>query len=897
MLKLQSMRAHSKTVRFALILCLMAIVCMTAAETVAQADPIRVLVLPFEIHAEGELLYLQNQIADVLAQRLRQEGADALVLEEAQINAARNAIAAGFDQIRALAQTHRAQQVVWGSFTLIDQHFSLDARLMAVAPDAQPTRFFNQGRNLENLSNVAGELAAQIAMPLFERQTVVEVSVAGNQRIEADAIRRVVGTQAGSVYKPETLSNDLRAIYAMGFFDDVRVEAHAVAEGRAIVFHVKEKPTIRRINIRGNSFIKEEDIRDNLTINTGAILNIFRIYSNIEQIEVLYKNKNYHQIKVDYAIRQLDNNQADLDFLIEEGPKIYVTEIVFEGNRSFSDKALKKVIKLSEKGFFSLITSSGDLDRAQLDQDVARLNAFYSNQGYINVRIGEPQIDIEPEGIRVAIKIDEGAQFKVGRVDLTGDLILAREELLEKLRTPAQTYFNRETVRNDVLLLTDIYSDEGYAYADIAPRVSQDAEALVVDITFDVKKREQIILERIVIQGNTRTRDKVIRRELHVSEQDLFRGSALKRSIRDLYRLEYFEDIKVDTIRGSEEDKMVLLIDVTEKPTGTFSFGAGYSSEEKVFFMGSIAQRNLFGRGQTLDFGGQIGARTSLFSANFTEPYLFDTRLSTTLTAYNQERDYDTYERNSYGGGVLFGYPVADYTRFFWGYNLDQSTIDIRAGQEALVPDTIDELTGTNLTSSTNIRLVYDSRDRFFNTTQGSRHSLFLEYAGLGGQIGYNKAIAQTTWYMPLFRSLVGSVNAKVGMIEKNDDDKLLPDYEKFYLGGINSLRGFGYRGVHLTEINQAGNPVEVGGDRMIQLNLEILFPILAESGVYGVVFYDTGNVYDGGINLGDLRQSAGGGIRWLSPIAPIRVEYGYILDRREGESVGQVEFTLGGTF
>ncbi|MBR9982837.1 MAG: outer membrane protein assembly factor BamA [Desulfatitalea sp.] len=887
-----------RLIRHALLTLVAAAACLGATAAGAAETPTRVLVIPFEVNAQGDLSYLRDQIPELLAQRLRSEGAQAVTVPLGESEAVmQTAAAGGPDTIRTLGMQYKAQRVIWGSFTLIDRHFSLDTRMLTVDPGVDPTRFFAQGRDLENLITVTGELADQISLVLFQRERVAEITVKGNQRIEADAILRVIETQPGSVYKAESLTRDLRTIYGMGFFDDIRVEAQPTPDGRAIVFDVKEKPTIRRINIRGNSYIKEDDIRDNLTISTGAILNIFRIYSNIDQIETVYKNKNYHQVKVDYDIRDLDNNQADLEFIIDEGPKIYVTEIIFEGNHAFNDRALKKAIKVSEKGFFYWLTSSGDLDRAQLDQDVARINAFYSNQGYVNVRVGEPQVEIQPDGIRITFQIDEGDQFKVGRVDLAGELILPADELLAMLRSPGETYFNRDLVRNDVLLLTDIYADEGYAYADIVPRLQQDPEQRVVDITFDVRKRDQIYLERIIIQGNTRTRDKVIRRELHVAEQGLFRGSGLKRSIRNLYRLDYFEDIKVDTLRGSADDKMNLVLDVTEKPTGTFSFGAGYSSEESVFFTGSIAQRNLFGRGQTLDFGGQIGARTTLFSFNFTEPYLFDSQFSASINAYNQLRDYDDYERKSNGGGLQFGYPVADYTRFFWGYSIDESTIDIQPGYETTVADSIKELEGTNITSSVNLRLVYDSRDHTFTPTDGSRHSIYWEYAGVGGDIGFSKYILQTTWYHRLYRSLIGSVNARLGIMHKNDDNKLIPDYEKFYLGGINSMRGFGWRGVFLTEVNQDGNLVKVGGEKMVQLNVELLFPILKDAGVFGVFFYDTGNIYKGNIDLGNLRQSAGGGIRWLSPIAPIRVEYGYILDRKEGESTGQVEFTLGGSF
>ena len=888
-----------KTVFCYFLIALISITCISIQIPSAfGADkPVKVLVLPFQINSENDLSYLRGQIASMLAQQLGKEGAEAVTLKESEIEEALRVTAGTPDQIRQLALNYNADYVLWGSFTLIGNNFSLDVKLMATEVGAVPTRFFSEGRNLENLIGVSSGISDQIALKVFHRQMVSEVHIQGNQRIEADAILRVIKTHGGEVYKPEMISNDIRAIYEMGYFDDVRVDTQIGPKGLVVTFQVKEKPTIRYIVIKGNSYIDEDKIRENLTITTGAILNTFKIRSNVDQIEQLYKEKNYHQAKVDYKIKPLENNQADLEIDIEEGPKLYVTNIRFEGNKAFSAKTLKSEMKVSEKGFFYWLTSSGDLDRAVLDQDVARLNAYYSNKGYINARIGEPQIDLQDKGIQITLKIEEGDRYKVGNVSITGDLIVSKQELMKKLAITQETYFSREKVRNDVLALTDVYADQGYAYADISPRIDQKPEQLLVDITYAIQKREQVYFEKIIITGNTRTRDKVIRRELHVHEQGLFSGSKLKRSIRNLYRLDYFEDIKVDTLKGSTPDKMVLKLDVTEKPTGTFTFGAGYSSEENVFFQGSIFQRNLFGRGQTLEFSGTIGSRTSLFSLSFTEPYLFDTHLSSTVKAYNQDRDYDTYNRKSDGGGVMFGYPVADYTTFYTGYHFDRSDIKPIEGYEFLLPNDIKELQGVNITSSADVQLIYDSRDRLFNTTEGSKNSLSFEYAGLGGDIGFNKVIGQTMWYIPIYKSLIGFVNAKAGWVGKNDPDKILPDYQKFYLGGITSMRGFGYHGIHLMELNDDGYQVEVGGDRMVQLNFELIFPLVAQAGVNGVFFYDRGNVYDGNVDLTEMRHSAGAGIRWLSPIAPIRVEYGYILDRQEDEPRGRWEFTMGGSF
>jgi outer membrane protein insertion porin family len=859
----------------------------------SASDPVKVMVAPFEVHATDDLSYLGTQIADVLSNHLKKDGADIVPYPAGQ-SAADGTRINDEAAMRRMAGEYGVDRIVWGSFTLVGEKFSIEAFMLAPQDPAVPTRFNVQGSKLENLLKVLNSLSVQIGGKLFAHQLIEEVRIEGNKRIESDAILRQIQTKSGSIYKESQISADLKAIYKMGYFDDLRVETASGSRGKIVIFHVKEKPTIRRIKFEGNQRFDDDKIKENLTISTGAILNVFKLHNNIEQIETMYKEKNYHQVKVDYKITPLKNNQADIEFIITEGPKIYVTSITFEGNKAFSARKLKKQIQTSEKGFFFWITSSGDLDRTKLEQDAAALNNFYSNQGYIRNRVADPIVDIRKDGIYITFKIFEGPRFKVGKVDVSGDLIQPKQELLKDLSIGKSTYFSREKLRSDILALSDIYGNYGYAHAEINPKVHEHNDILVVDVIYDIKKNQEVYFENIEISGNTRTRDKVIRRELKVYEKERFDGKALKRSIRDLYRLDYFDDIKVDSIKGSKDDLMVLKIGVTEKPTGMFSVGAGYSSEENVFFVGSISQRNFLGLGQTLKFAGEIGGSTTRYNLSFTEPWLFDIPLSATVFAYNQNKAYTEYDRESLGGGFGLSYPVYDYTRVYFSYSFDSSDVtDIQDTAD----DTIKDLEGTNVTSSVNVAIGYDSRDKTFNTTEGSKHQLSYEYAGLGGDVGYDKITLESGWYFPLFKGLIGFVRGKAGIVEENSDDKILPDYEKFYLGGINSIRGFGYRGIHLTNVSADGVETTVGGNKMAQFNLELIFPILPKNGFMGVVFYDAGNVYGDSFELGDLRRSAGAGIRWYSPLAPIRIEYGRILDRREGESAGQWEFSMGGSF
>ena len=873
-------------------LLIVAIMCFFP-NTARSLETVRVVVLPFKVHTVKDLSYMKAEISEVIKRHLKEEGA--VVLEpESALDFTWEKKAESIDGIRNFGVQNGVDYVVCGSLTWIGEKFRLDAQVVESFGEGLPNVIIKEGQDIENLLGTVKQFARDIGMKLFKREKVARVLITGNKRIEADAIKRVIKTEPGDVYLAKSLSEDLKAVYSMGYFDNIRIEAEKAPEGKVIIFRVKEKPTIRNISFKGSIVYSDEELTEKIDIRSGSILNIFKVRSNIKMIEELFKEKKYHNAKVTYIISQLEHNQADLEFVIEEGEKFRIRSIMFEGNSAYDDKKLKKIMKTSVKGFFSWLTSSGDLNMADLDLDVAMITAFYHNNGYVESRVGEPKIEYQKNWIDITIKINEGPRFKIGKVDITGDLILPREKLLKNVKISRETYFNREIVRNDLLGLTDLYSDEGYAYTDISPRIDKDLDKLIVNITYVVEKGKQVYFENIFISGNKKTRDKVIRRELKVFEQELYSGQRLKRSVRNLYRLDYFEDVKVNTPRGSSDDKMILKIDVTEKPTGMFSFGGGYSSVEHLFFMASISQRNLFGRGQVLQVKGEWGGQTNRYNLSFTEPWLFDIPLSAGFDIFDWQTDFDTYDKDGQGGGVRFGYTVYDYTRAYLRFTYDVSEIKYADEDEPIVPDSIIELRGTNVTKSISTTLRYDSRDRMFNPTEGSDHRITLEYAGFGGDIAFTKYLAETGWFIPLFKDTVGFLHGKVGYVKENPDG-VLPDYERFYLGGINSVRGFEWHGIHLLE-----EGIEVGGEKFVQFNVEYLVPLSKAAGLIGLIFFDTGNVFekDDNIDLSDLRKSAGYGFRWYSPIGPIRLECGYILDRQEGEPKGgQWEFTMGTAF
>lgn len=855
----------------------------------AQENRVRVTVLPFEVHSRQPLAYMKTRIPEVIQGHLQNQGAVIVDPPDTMISRTQS-------DIQNMGARLGVDYVIWGSLTWIGDTYSIDAKMIDVYGPKPLSTFYAEGERVDNLSTIVEKLSQKFGMALFLREPVVQILIQGNNRIEDDAIRRVIKTKPGNVYLPKSLSDDLRAIWAMGYFDDVRAETRPGSGGKIVIYRVEEKPTIRYISILKNRVFDDEEIRENINLGTGSILNIFSVENNVKRLESFYKEKNYHNVSVSYEVERLQNNQADLKFIINEGDKIHIKTIMFQGNDAYTDKRLKKLMKTSEKGFFSWITSSGELNPEDLAQDVARITAFYHNNGYIQARVSDPQVKYEEEWIYITIKINEGPQFRVGQVDVLGDMLEGKDksELMAAVSINDKEYYSRESVRKDVLALTDIYANEGFAYAEVNPLIKQNPADRTVDIAYQINKGKSVYFEKIIISGNVKTRDKVIRRQLKVIEKNEYSGRDLKRSVRNLQRLDYFEDVNVNTVRGSGDDQMILKIDVSEKPTGTFSFGGGYSSVENLFAMASISQRNLFGRGQVVQLKAEVGGTTSRYTFSFTEPWLFDIPLSAGFDLYNWDRDYDTYDKDSTGGGLRFGYPIPniDYTRAYLSYSYEISDINNITDDAS---DLVWDLAGENVTSAASATLRYDSRDRQFNPTEGGNHSLSIEYAGLGGDIGFTKYMAEAGQYFPLFWDTVGFIHGRAGYVEQNTNGKL-PDYERFYLGGMNSLRGFDWRDI--SSYDENGD--KIGGDKFVQMNVEYLIPLVKEAGVVGVLFFDIGNVYndDEDWDLGLTRESAGFGFRWYSPMGPIRIENGYILDPREGEdSGGRWEFTMGSAF
>ena len=788
--------------------------------------------------------------------------------------------------------------VAAGSLTKLGNSISIDIKVFDLLDPSSPTFYYLEGQELKNIDQSMEKITYNILSYTGRSFLIVSIAPEGNKRIDSGAILRSISSRSGDFYDPEQLRNDLKNVFKMGYFDDVRINVEDTEKGKKIIFEVKEKPVITQVALSGQDELKEDDIREVISVMPNTILNPSKIREAVENIQSLYKSKGFYNTEVTTELTYPKPEKVNVRFVIEEGKKVYIKEIRFAGNESFKDSKLEKVMGTKEKGLLSWINDSGVLKRELLEQDAARITGFYHHHGYIEAMVGKPEVTQEGKWLYITIEISEGNRYRVGNIDFSGDLIGGKEELLSLLKISREEYLSRNILRQDILNINDYYAENGYAFAEATPTVNTDKEKKLVDINIHINKGDLVYINRITIKGNIRTRDKVIRRELLIWEQGIFDSKALRTSHQRLQRLDFFEDVSITPEPTADKTKMDLIVDVKEKPTGAFSVGAGYSSIDSLMFMAEISQNNFLGRGQRLSLQGNISGRSARYNLGFTEPRFYDTQLLLGLDLYNWEREYDTYTRDSTGFGLRFGYPIWELWHMSTSYGFDDSTLSDVSADAA---PSIIESQNINVSSFVTLGFARDTRNSSFVTTKGSLNTLIGEYAGgiLGGDSQYTKVEGSTGWYFPGFFFDETAFHFKIaaGQAWENEDDKL-PDYEKFYLGGISNLRGFPSRSIGVkTQDPDTGIIYITGGQIMWYTNVEYLFPIVKKGGLRGVFFYDAGNVYDNRWDANDIKQDVGAGIRWLSPMGPMRLEWAYVINPLPGEDSSNWEFSMGGGF
>ncbi len=784
--------------------------------------------------------------------------------------------------------------VALGTITQIAGQLSIDIQVFDILTPGSAHSSYKDGIPATELNTAIRDSLVDVLNYTSRSFLVASIAPEGNQRIDSGAILRKISTKPGDLYNPVQLREDLKAIFSMGYFDNVEIEAKDTDKGKEIIFRVLEKPVIKKILVSGTDELDEDEVRDAAGISLNSILNPTSLNEAVERINELYKSKGYYNTKTTVDINYPSEDRAEVQFSINEGEKIYIGRIQFEGNEAFDDDDLEDIIQTAEWDWLSWITETGVLKMDILKQDAIRLGAFYNNNGFIEVKVADPVVEQKEDELFITFYIEEGPRYRVGTVEISGDIIGSTEELLSLLKIRDESYLNRQVLREDSIRLTDLYAEQGYAFAEVRPKVDTAPDSQRVDINFQIDRGPLVYFNRVEISGNTRTRDNVIRRDLTVKEGGIFDSKAIRESTEKLQRLGYFEEATVIPQPTLLEDQMDVQVNVKEKSTGQFSVGAGYSSSDKLMFMAEISENNLLGTGYRLSLAANISSVTSRYNLNFTNPRILDSNVLAGFNLFNWEKVYDDYTRESTGGGANLGHYLIEKWRINYGYAYTDTNLSDVSENASIV---IKESQDINITSALLLSLWRDTRNSFYNPSAGSLNKISVEYAGgfLGGDAAFTKLEATTNWYFSIPFKSVFHFRASAGQAFENEEGKL-PVYEHFYLGGLNSIRGFE------TSYISPKDPVtgeRIGGDKMWFTNLEIIFPLFEEMGLRGVVFTDFGNVYgvEEDWNFDEIKKSAGVGFRWLSPVGPLRLEWGYNLDPEPDEESSVWDFSIGGAF
>jgi len=753
------------------------------------------------------------------------------------------------------------------------------------------------------------EAAEESESAMATPPTVDAIEIQGLYRITPESVQRHIRQRPGKALDRDAISDDIKRIYRSGFFDDVQVGFKVAGENTiTLLYLVKERPTIDSIRYEGNDELDEEDLGKVVDIRKFAILSIPQIERNLTKIRELYVEDGYYLADVEYELQKKADNLVDLVFQIQEGREVKVKTITILGNKHIDDATLKGSIFTREGSLFSFLTGAGQFKAEAFRRDLEILKFLYQDQGYIDIKIDEPVVTLsrDKQSMHITLRVEEGEAYTVGKVGVIGDLLLEEEEMLDMLQLKEGDLFRRSLIINDSTILGNLYKDKGFANVSISNQPRIDKKARTMDFTYVIQKGDPVHFRFIEFRGNAKTRDKVLRRELLFTEGSLYNETAMRRSEQEIMRLGYFTKATVRTKNTSNPSQVDVVVKVEEMETGSFQLGAGFSSLESFILQAQISKQNLFGNGQYLAFQANLSRIRTLFKISFYEPYFLDQPFTLGFNVYNFDTQYNDFSRKQQGGDISFGYRFnRDFTATIT-YKLEHKEAFLGGGISS-PSGGVSTLSQNGITSSVRGSLSLDTRDNRLFPTRGWFLQGSVEWADqyLGSENQFVRLDSSVRWYIPVFWKLIFKTNAEIGYVTSTDGTKI-PLFERYLMGGIQTIRGFEFNSIGPTiDLSQTPDPTSLlrtfhlGGNKKLLFNAELELPIFEALKLRLVGFFDMGQAYDESelIDLSKLRMSSGFGIRWFSPVGPLRFEWGFPIDRKKDEEPVVFEFNIGNSF
>jgi outer membrane protein insertion porin family len=725
-------------------------------------------------------------------------------------------------------------------------------------------------------------------------QTITAIEVKGNGSISTNTVLSKLKTRVGSAYNDNVISDDMKRLYLLGFFSDIKIDTEKYNDGVKVVISVTERPIIESIVFTGTKRIAMSDpkLKETLKSKETQYLDYTDLADDIVTLKQLYEKKGYSQVQIEHTV-DIDpkTNKAKVLFKIAEGKKKRIKMIYVEGNEKVSDARILKIIKTKRAWLFG----SGILKEEVLEEDVDRVKGYYRRQGYMDVTV-EKELKTDPRGRfwYITFKITEGKKYLVGDVAVQGNKDIEESLIRGKIKEslPGKV-FSQDALKDDVMAIQGLYFDRGYIAAKVLDTTSLNSDTGNIDIMLSVDENEIYYVDKVKVRGNIKTKDVVIRREMRIKPGERFDGDKLRRSKERLQNLGFFDEVSYDTEESNSPNKKDLVVDVKESKTGAFSFGGGYSSVDQLVGFMEVEQKNfdLFnwpdftGAGQNLKLRGTMGSVSQAYDLSFNEPWLFDYPVSFGFDLYKHTHDRDSdvgygYNEDITGGDIHLGKELSEYVTGTVTYRHD--TIKISDVESTASQDLKDEQ-GTNVESSMEFGLTYDSRDSVFDPTRGDVLGSSVQVAGgpFGGDRDFWKYFGNASHYIS-FGKYVVDFRGRVGVADSYGDSVKVPIDERLFAGGAYTVRGYRERKIGpIDALN--GDPL--GGLSMLVGNVECTYPV--SSFFKLAAFYDIGNVWPkvGDIGNGGYKSGTGVGFRLKTPIGPILLDYGIPLNKESGET------------
>jgi outer membrane protein insertion porin family len=726
-------------------------------------------------------------------------------------------------------------------------------------------------------------------------KSVTAVEVRGNKSISSNIILSKMKIRQGYPYQDNIVNDDLKRLYLLGYFSDIKINTEDYKDGLKVIVTVKERPLIEKVTITGAGTSGEDSkkVKEVIKTKEGQYLDNPALNDDVDAIKKMYEKKGYNLAEAEYKVDiNQQTNKARIDFKINRGRKQAIRAIYVEGNVNFSDARILKVIKTKSAWLFN----GGVLKEEVLAEDMDRIKTFYHKAGFIDVAVNnEIQADPSRRFIYITVKIEEGKKYLVGSLSIHGNKDIKESDILSQIKicTPGKI-FSHESLKEDIGKVQGLYFDRGYIMAQVEYTTSLNADTGRIDIVMNISENQIIYVDKIKIRGNIKTKDVVVRREIRIKPGERFDGEKLKRSKERLQNLGYFEEVSYDTEDTDSPTAKNLVVDVKESKTGSFSFGGGYSSIDQLVGFIEVEQKNFdwknwpyfTGAGQDLKLRASSGSLSNGLELSYTEPWLFDYPVSFGFDLYSRTHKRDTdvgygYDEKVTGGDIRLGKEISEYWRNDLTYRYD--TIKITNITES-ASSTLEDEFGTNSISSMTYGITFDSRDNVFAPTKGNllNNSVMLAGGPLGADRDFWKYAVRGEHYIPLFNDSVLQMTGRVGLAQTYSDTVRVPIYERFFAGGAYSIRGYKERTVGPTDPS-SGDPV--GGNSMLIGNLEYLYPLANFLRV--AAFYDVGNVWSKVSDLGSsgFKSGVGVGLRLKTPIGPVMLDYGIPLNKENGEN------------